>query len=203
MTPTDFGLGVLASWLANKLEVVLKPEGHPMPELHQSPQPQQLIEPQSRPARIRRFKTFDAHYDLPSFVKEVSQPVVSLLIERSPSSHYNLMCVVLESSATGEWFVFDRGSLAFQGTGGGYYNTSNIIQFLKGAAVPIGVWVYDNNYVDDLENGYLLWPEIRGKGILLRSLVTDESSWTTIANRAELMLRKSLNRPGFTGDSIS
>lgn len=191
MTLGDFGLGVLASWLANKLGAVLEPESQPAPELLPPAQPLKEPKPRSRPARIRRFKTFDAYHDLPSLVREVSQPVVSLLIERSPSSHYNLMCVVLESAVTGEWFVFDRGRMAFQGTGGGYHNARNIIQALKDANVPIGVWVYDNNYVDDLENGYLLWPEIRGNGIPLRSLVADESSWNTIASRAKAMLNTS------------
>ncbi|WP_298445322.1 hypothetical protein [uncultured Ferrimonas sp.] len=188
MTPADFGLGMLASWLANKVDLVFKPEGS---------EPLQIIPPEPKIdndippiERVRKFKTFDAFHDLPQMVNDIDSPLVSILIERSPSSHYNLVCVVLESRLTGEWFVFSRGRMAFQGSGGGHTNSNMIIQTLKKKKSPIVVWVYDNNFVDDLESGFVLWPEIKGKGIPLRSLVSNDSSWTTITNQAEEMLTK-------------
>lgn len=174
MTPADFGLGMLASWLANKIDLVLKPEGDEPVEII-SPEPQ-VDEDLPLVEKVRKFKTFDAFHDLRQMINDVDNPLVSILIESSPSSHYNLVCVVLESTLTGEWFVFSRGRMAFQGGGGGHINSKMIIEDLKQKESPIGVWVYDNNFVDDLENGYVLWPEIKGKGIPLRSLVSNDSS---------------------------
>lgn len=189
MTPSDFGLGILASWFANKIDQLFEPKGGKAPEMIPA-EPQTKID-KHQIEKVRKFKTLDAFHDLPKMVNEVHSPLVSILIERSPSSHYNLLCVVLESTLTGEWFVFSRGRMAFQGSGGGHINSKNIIQNLQQKNAIFGVWVYDNNFVDDLENGYVLWPAIKGKGIPLRGLISDDSSWTTITQQAEEMLKKS------------
>jgi hypothetical protein len=57
-------------------------------------------------ATQRRFETFDARYDIERLLAYVEQPVVHLLVEDLPSTAYNLPGYVLESKATGEWFVF-------------------------------------------------------------------------------------------------
>jgi hypothetical protein len=186
MVPVDFGLGILASWLANKVDVIFEPKGQESPELMELPELEERRE--DVPKKIRRFKTFDAYHDLIPILSSIDSPVASLLIERSPSTHYNLVSLVLESNATREWYVFDRGRMALQGTGGGHQNSKLIIDTLKTKKINIGVWVYDNDYVDGLENGFVLWPDIKEKGVPLRCIVADEASWNTIINQAKKML---------------
>ncbi|MEI5639965.1 hypothetical protein [Pseudoalteromonas sp. UG3-2] len=180
MTPTDFGLGVLASYFANTIDKVIKLNGN-----DESPEPQ--LKEDTEVHKARKFRTFDARYGIPSALDDIEKPLVSILIERNPSTHYNLPCVVIESRANGEWYVMSKGNISFQGSGGGLSHAKSFISKLKEKNADIGVWVYDNSLVDDLSNGYTLWPEIKGKGIPLRSFIEDDASWKEIVEKATAM----------------
>jgi hypothetical protein len=173
MTPTDFGYGVLASYLANTLGALLKQKDTVVP-------PDLEVNEDTEERRERKFRTFDARYGLPSALSDIDKPLVSILIEKTPSTHYNLPCVVIESRANGEWYVMSKGHIAFQGSGGGSSYAKSIISKLKEKNADIGVWVYENSLLDDLSNGFTLWPEIKGKGIPLRSFIEDDASWKEI-----------------------
>lgn len=189
MTGLDFGLSVIASWIGGTIDRIFKSEAEGSTLLPNS-EPKDSQETNDDSNHVRLYKTYDAYHDLPKMAQELDKPKVSLLIERSPSSHYNLITAVLESRSTGEWYVFSRERMAFQGSGGGYNNSDKIITDLKSLDIQIGVWVFNNKIVDGLENGYLLWPEVNKKGIPLRSFIGDEEAWETITRQAKKILDK-------------
>lgn len=128
----------------------------------------------------RRFITFDARYDIEKFVGFVQDPIVHLLIEECPSTHYNLPAYVLESQKTGEWFVFSRGRLALQGTGGGHQNMESVVSILRSKETGIVGWVIASSEMDRLEGGEATWPSIKPSLIPLLSYSSDDSVWLGI-----------------------
>lgn len=183
----EFGLSVLASLLANKLGIFskLKPN---LPLQHATETLDTTSPGDVQEHRVRRFKAFDAWTHFPNFLKTVREPLISILIEDQPSSHYRLPSMVLESKATGEWYVFSRGRMSFEGSGGGIRNSRNILELVKSAGAPVGVWVIPQNLLNDLDNGYALWPEVRSSAVPLLAVVAGEHSWFEIeSNVAELL----------------
>ncbi|WP_211460854.1 hypothetical protein [Collimonas silvisoli] len=145
------------------------------------------------PAMPRRFESFDARYDIERLLTYVEQPVVHLLVEDQPSTAYNLPGYVLESKTTGEWFVFSRGRLALEGTGGGYQNMEGVIKILRAKDAKIVGWVIRKSDMDRLEDGRLLWPEARRDLIPLLSYHVDDERWKWAAMKREFdkLTRKS------------
>jgi hypothetical protein len=128
-------------------------------------------------ATQRRFETFDARYDIERLLAYVEQPVVHLLVEDLPSTAYNLPGYVLESKATGEWFVFSRGRLALEGDGGGYHNMQGVTEILRAKQTKIIGWVIRKTDMDRLEDGQLLWPEARQELVPLLSFQVEDDRW--------------------------
>lgn len=190
MNPDEFGLSILASYLANKADKVAEfvfgrnaqRAPKPEPEKSAGAGPEQCEE-------WPKFRAFDAWSDLPEFLKTVSSPVVSLLIEDQPSTHYNLLCLVLESADTGEWYVFSRDRMSFQGTGGGFNNSRDIIERLKMKRAPIGVWVVQKAILDSFEEGRTLWPELKPRAIPLLSFLAKDLSWSGIQHNAQKLIQ--------------
>lgn len=140
----------------------------------------------------RRFKTFDAVYDLENILSYVEDPVVYLLVEDSPSTAYNLPCYVLESASTGEWFVFRRGRLALQGSGGGHQNIEGVFLLLSNKKAKIGAWVANKKQLDQFESGQVLWPKVKEQSVPLLAFLSDAYSWSEIRNKfRELSTSKS------------
>jgi hypothetical protein len=137
------------------------------------------------PAMPRRFEIFDARYDIERLLAYVEQPVVHLLVEDQPSTAYNLPGYVLESKTTGEWFVFSRGRLALEGTGGGYQNMESVTEILRAKETKIVGWVIRNGDMDRLEDGRLLWPEARRDLIPLLSYRVEDDRWKWVAIKRE------------------
>lgn len=137
---------------------------------------------EAEPKDVRRpkFKTFDAWNDLSKLLKVVKDPLISILIEDEPSTHYRLPSLVLESRVTGEWFVFYRGRMSFEGSGGGIRNSRDILDQVKAAGAAVGVWVVPQNLLNDLDNGYALWPAIRHMAVPLLAIVAQDHSWSEI-----------------------
>lgn len=171
----DFGLSVLASWIANKADTFFNPR----PKEQEAPPPVSHDE-EMMAERVRRFKTFDAWKDLDAILKTVRDPLISILIEDKPSTFYRLPSMVLESKATGEWFVFSRGRMSFEGSGGGIRNTRDILAQIKTTGAFVGVWVVPQNKLNDLDNGYELWPAIRTQAVPLLAVIAGEHSWAEI-----------------------
>lgn len=135
------------------------------------------------PRANRRFKTFDAIYDLQKILEYVDNPIVYLLVEDSPTTAYNLPCYVIESATTHEWFVFSRGRLALQGNGGGHNNIEEVFSTLLAKKAKIGAWVASKHLLDRLELGQQLWPDIKHQSVPLLAYLSEEYSWPEIQNQ--------------------
>jgi len=178
----DFGLSVLAGWLANRIDF-LKPKGFTTSEQRQeliSDTSEEPTEGSQNANQPRKFKTFDAWNDLDNLLKVVKEPLISILIEDQPSTHYRLPSLVLESRVTGEWYVFYRGRMSFEGTGGGIRNSEVILDRLKAANVSVGVWVLDQALLDRLDSGCELWPAIRSQAVPFLAAPSNDYSWAEI-----------------------
>lgn len=187
MTLGDFGLSALASLLANRLDKFLGREKYQddapqsgTPDENRHPTPSQISPP--------IFKTFDAWLDLPRFIESVRNPLVSILIEDEPSTFYRLPAIVLESQDTKEWFVFSRGRMSFEGTGGGIRNSRDIIEMLKEKNIPIGVWVVEQSRLEEMEGGLALWSEVRDRAVPLLAVMAKDQPWSEIMNNADKLL---------------
>lgn len=194
MDPTAFLFDLFKNILSSRMDHVLfgrkaesPPEEGDTPLLEGA-----AIEP-TLPVAARRFRTFDATDSLVSILRLVEGPIVHLLVEDRPSTHYRLPGYVLESTVTGEWYVFSRGRLALEGTGGGANNMRDVSALLRERGVRIVGWVIDQADMDALEGGRMLWPEARATLVPLLSFLSndDEWEWRPIRDRfAEEVNRK-------------
>ncbi|MCA8864526.1 MULTISPECIES: hypothetical protein [unclassified Halomonas] len=188
MTPYDFGLGVLASWLANRLEVAsIKTESTSVEDLSLNIEAIADLKLE----RKKLFHSFDVFTQLHEVSEGLASPVAHLLIEAEPSTHYHLVSLVLESSLTGEWYYFRRGRMAFQGTGGGHQQAERVVSIFKREDIPISVWVLERELMDDFESGYMLWPQVRAKAIPFLAANLDSEKWSWIKAQASEILRDS------------
>ena len=135
----------------------------------------------------RRFKTFDAVHDLEKILSYIDNPIVYLLVEDSPSTAYNLPSYVLESASTGEWFVFSRGRLALQGSGGGHHNIEGVFSLLSAKKAKIGAWVAESKLLDQFESGQVLWPTVKHQSVPLLAFLSEEYSWAEIQNQFRVL----------------
>lgn len=180
----DFGLSVLASVFANKIDSLsklknlLNPRDAREDVATTSDEPPELTQDDDLP---RMFKTFDIANDLDTLLKVVKDPLISILIEDQPSTHYRLPSIVLESMITREWYVFYRGRMSFEGNGGGLRNSEAILDRLRAANVPVGVWVLDQRVLDRLDRGRELWPAIRSRAVPFLAALSGDYSWDEIA----------------------
>jgi len=184
MTPTDFGLGVLASWLANKLGTLDENNQEKEPDLKQTTEEAT----ENKIEKNRMFHSFDVFSDLEEMVSVLDNPVAYLLIETEPTTHYHLVSLVLESKLTGEWYYFRRGRIAFQGSGGGHQQAQRVISVFKKYGIPISVWVAEKTILDDFEDGYVLWSTVFRNAIPFRAAQIKNEKWKWIKKQAEEVL---------------
>ncbi|MEX8626578.1 hypothetical protein AB8D53_26890 [Salmonella enterica] len=176
----DFGLSILAGFLANRFDF-LKPKGTPAQMNEVIPDVIEEPDKFSLSANLPiKFKTFDVWSDLDKLLKVVKEPKISVLIEEQPSTYYRLPSLVLESRITEEWYVFPRGRISFEGNGGGIQNAEVIFNQLKEENVSVGVWVIDQALLDRLDNGQEFWPAIRLQIVPFLAAPSSEYSWTEI-----------------------
>lgn len=178
----DFGLSVLAGFLANRIDFFKLKGPSSAAQKHEiisnvNEEPSAYSINENRPVK---FKTFDVWNDLDKLLKIVKEPVIFILIEEQPSTHYRLPSLVLESRITGEWYVFRRGRMSFEGNGGGIRNTELILEQLKAANVSVGVWVLNQALLDRLDNGQELWATIRLQIVPFLAAPSSEYSWAEI-----------------------
>jgi len=187
----NIALGVLAGIIANKItESLNKVQNSPSAEAEQLANVENNT-PKPSHDGVPLFKTYDAWSDLTKLLEVAQKPLISILIESQPSTFYRLATVILESKESREWFVFSRGRLSFEGTGGGINNSKDIINMLKEKNIPIGVWVADRADVDNLDNGLAFWPEVRKHVVPLRAVNDTDGSWGEIISNAQKFLSNS------------
>lgn len=185
----DFGLSVLASILANKLDFGAKPRDVPTAGLESDKEPAAETKEPVRKHAVK-FKTFDAWNDLSKLLEVVKEPLISILIEDEPSTHYRLPGLVLESRITGEWFVFSRGRMSFEGDGGGLRNSQAILDQVKAAEAAVGVWILPQAQLDMLDNGYETWANVKLHAVPLLARVAHDYSWSEIERNVSKQLQR-------------
>lgn len=139
-------------------------------------------------ARERRFRTFDLCFDLPSILSLLKSPRAFVLIEDRPSTAYCLPLVVLADEASTEWYVFRRGRIAFEGCGGGMSNSKAIFGHLRANGVSLSAWVLPRSSADDLEIGFVTWPQVREQAIPVASVPYDGAISLEIQRNASTLL---------------
>ena len=135
--------------------------------------------------QIRRFNSYDVFRDLEDILQFVADPIAHIVVENTPSSFYNLAALVVEDRATGIWFVFNRGRMAFQGTGGGAQQTERAVNIFKSHHIPVAPWVLDKSKLDHFESGFILWSDVKGCLIPLISAIESSEDWKWIQKRAK------------------
>lgn len=116
---------------------------------------------------IRRYKTFDLFSDLNAVLALTRQPVVHFIVEDKPTTAWHLPSVVVEDTVTGEWYVFSKGDIAFEGTGGGLHQAESLIRLLLERHLPFTAWVLDRISADKLDQGCRTWVELKAKCVPL------------------------------------
>ena len=193
MTPTDFGLSVIASWLANKLGKEQNQEQFDEPEisvLNETEKPEILalnetVESVIPTVNIKLFEVYDVFRDLEKMLSYIENPCAHIIVETSPTTFYHLASLVIEDRNTGIWFVFNRGRMSFQGAGGGAQQTDRAVSILKDSKIPVAPWAVSKGILDRLEKGYVRWPEVKNQLVPLVSSFLDESKWPWIQMRAK------------------
>lgn len=133
------------------------------------------------------FRTYDI-FELENFLSSIVDPIVYIIVEKEPSTAWNLPCVVLESKQTGEWYVFARERLALQGTGTGFRQAKELIKRLREARVSTTAWAVSKSILDEFEEGILLWDKLRDDLVPLSSSVNDQKDWKAIQEIAKELL---------------
>jgi len=177
MNPTDFGLSILASWLANKF---LEPDDNDLNHDKQLP-----IKESVKATKKKKFNTYDVFTDLKKMLDFVSFPIAHIVVETTPTTFYNLATLVIEDKETGLWFVFRRGRMSFQGSGGGAQQTDRAIDIFKSRNIPIVPWSVTKEILDDLEGGFVLWYEIKNNLVPLLASNVDSTKWPWIQKQAK------------------
>ena len=194
MSLSNFSLNILASWLANQLDKIMgkiwnQQEAESSEEHRQIPADNfvSTIKP-------RLFRSLDVARDLEEVLSHVTKPIAHIIIETEPSTFWNLVCMVIESNTSGEWYVFERGRMAVQGTGGGPRQTEIALSHLKKAEAEIVIWSSPTAILDELEAGGLLWFEVKKLLVPLFSSTVETESWDSIQMRARELLAASLSQ---------
>ncbi|PWI33532.1 hypothetical protein DI392_08670 [Vibrio albus] len=115
----------------------------------------------------RNFRTFDIVNDLYDVIGLVKSPMVHIVIEDHPSTAWHLPLVVVEDMESKEWYVFSKGRMAFEGTGGGLADSKDLLQYLINNKIRFAGWVLDYVSSEKLSHGCRTWPELRDKCIPL------------------------------------
>lgn len=113
----------------------------------------------------RNYRTFDIQNDLEDVISLMREPVVHIVLEDKPSTAWHQALVVAEDKITSEWYVFSKGRLAFEGSGGGLSQSKTLFKKLLSKNIPFSAWVIDQVSSEKLSHGCRRWPEMRDKCI--------------------------------------
>lgn len=107
------------------------------------------------------YRVFDIVHDFYDVIELIKKPVVHIVIEDQPSTFWHLPLVVIEDIESGEWYVFSKGRLALEGSGGGMRNTKDLFRYLMERNIRFSGWVMDFVKSEKLSQGCLTWPSVR------------------------------------------
>lgn len=121
------------------------------------------------PEPERLFQTFSIRFGLEEVLSFVPDPVVHAVVEDRPSTAWHWVCLVVESKTTGEWYVSQKGEMAFEGTGGGRIVARDVARLCRERNVPLTAWVAQKSKADMLAAGGVLWPTVKPELVPLLS----------------------------------
>ncbi|GLQ33312.1 hypothetical protein [Litoribrevibacter albus] len=128
------------------------------------------------------YRTFDIVNDLYDVIDLVKSPMVHIVIEDKPSTAWHLPLVVVEDMETKEWYVFSKGRMAFEGSGGGLANSKDLLQFLINNDIRFAGWVLDFISSEKLSQGCKTWPSLRDSCLPLISYNKNQYFSKYVAN---------------------
>lgn len=131
----------------------------------------------------REYQTFHIKSGFESILNFVIDPVVHMLVEDKPSTAWHLVVLIVESKISGEWYVSQKGEMAFEGSGGGLLVAENIARICRERRIPTAGWVVKKEDSDSLARGEKLWPEVKDKMIPLMSYSRNEHFVKYIAKK--------------------
>ncbi|WBA07762.1 hypothetical protein [Salinivibrio kushneri] len=129
------------------------------------------------------FETFHIKNGFKDILNYVEKPVVHAIVEDSPTTHYHLITLVVECQNTGEWFVSQKGEMAFEGGGGGIRVARNVIELCAERRVKVTPWVLNDEKAELLSSGRLLWHDVKQELIPLLTYAKSEYFINRIARR--------------------
>ncbi|HAS6444324.1 TPA: hypothetical protein GRR81_25030 [Vibrio parahaemolyticus] len=129
------------------------------------------------------FETFHIKNGFKDILNYVDKPVVHAIVEDSPTTHYHLITLVIECQSTGEWFVSQKGEMAFEGGGGGIRVARNVIELCAERRVKVTPWVLNDEKAELLSSGRLLWHDVKQELIPLLTYAKSEYFINCIAKR--------------------
>lgn len=99
----------------------------------------------------------------------INQSVVYLFIESKPTTHYNLVTVIVEDIRTNDWYPFTR-PLSLQGKGGGWGNTRRFFSDFqlaneKGADAELSIRVVKDKDLKSLISGDITFQMLKERSI--------------------------------------
>lgn len=122
----------------------------------------------------KKYRTFDIEYDLEDVTSLMRQPIVHIVLEDKPTTAWHLGLVVAEDATTSEWYVFRKGRLAFEGTGGGLNQSKALFKKLLEKKIPFTCWVVDQVSSEKLSQGCQPWPRVREQCIPILAFEKNE-----------------------------
>lgn len=125
------------------------------------------------------FKTFDP-LNIYDFLDDISYPQIKFIIEAEPSTAYNQVAFVLESKKNDEWFYFRTGRLAAEGNEG-FNLLKEFREYLISKEIPFSGWVLSNHLINELDNGYTVWPCIKYHAIPVKACNADGYIWKKLS----------------------
>lgn len=115
------------------------------------------------------YRTFDIVHDLYDVISLIKLPMVHIVIEDKPSTAWHLPLVVVEDLESKEWYVFSKGRMAFEGSGGGLAVSKSIFKYLIDNKIRFTGWVLDHVRSEKLSQGCITWPTVRDECLPLIS----------------------------------
>lgn len=120
---------------------------------------------------IKRYRTFDVQNEFDDVVELLSNPLIYIVIEDEPSTAWRLPVIIAEDQTTEEWYVFSKGRIAFEGTGGGLSQAKSFLRKVINKNIPFSAWVLGQAMTEKLSQGCRPWTEVKAKCIPALSAV--------------------------------
>lgn len=158
MTLDNFAISVFANLVTERLNRLSERWNSSESEL--APEEEEALS--SKPCKEQRPRSRDFSIDvLEEFLDIVRDPVIHIVMESEPSTFYFTVATILESSATGEWYVFGIGQLALQGMGGGHKRFEQLLRIIQRRNPPVAIWCSSNIDMEAIEEGEITWLELK------------------------------------------